>query len=68
MLSIESLTQGIRSSLTPEGRQTINGLPAHDAIIKLRATFALSDQSKNRQILRDWDAVKYRRHLLDPLN
>ena len=53
MRAIESLKQGIRSSLTPEGRQIVNGLSPRDAIIKLRATFALSSQSKNRQILRD---------------
>jgi hypothetical protein len=58
MRAIESLKQGIRSSLTPEGRQIVNGLSPRDAIIKLRATFALSSQSKNRQILRDWDALK----------
>ena len=40
--AIESLKQGIRSSLTPEGRQIVNGLSPRDAIIKLRATFALS--------------------------
>jgi hypothetical protein len=43
MRSIEILKQGIRSSLTPEGRQIINGLTAYEAITKLRATFALSD-------------------------
>ena len=46
--TIESLKQGIRSSLTPKGRQIVNGLSLRDAIIKLRATFALSSQSKNR--------------------
>jgi hypothetical protein len=51
--AIKSLKQGIRSSLTPEGRQIVNGLTARDTIIKLRATFALSNQTKNRQILRD---------------
>jgi hypothetical protein len=56
--AIELLKQGIRSSLTPEGRQIVNGLSPREAIIKLRATFALSSQSKNRQILRDWDALK----------
>lgn len=56
--AIESLKQGIRSSLTLEGRQIINGLSAYEAIIKLKATFALSDQSKNRQILRNWDTMK----------
>ena len=58
MRAIELLKQGIRSSLTPEGRQIVNGLSPREAIIKLRATFALSSQSKNRQILRDWDALK----------
>jgi hypothetical protein len=53
MRAIESLKQGIRSSLTLEGRQIVNGLSLRDAIIKLRATFALSSQSKNRQTLRD---------------
>jgi hypothetical protein len=42
MRAIESLKQGIRSSLTLEGRQIVNGLSPRDAIIKLRATFALS--------------------------
>ena len=56
--SIQSLKQGIQSSLTPEGRKIINGLSPRDAIIQLRATFARSDQSKNRQILRDWDEIK----------
>jgi hypothetical protein len=53
MRSIQSLKQGIQSSLTPKGRRIINGLSPHDAIKQLRATFARSDQSKNRQILRD---------------
>ncbi|OKP08901.1 hypothetical protein PENSUB_5510, partial [Penicillium subrubescens] len=48
MRAIELLKQGIRSSLTPEGRQIVNGLSPREAIIKLRTTFALSSQSKNR--------------------
>jgi hypothetical protein len=48
MRSIQSLKQGIQSSLTPEGRRIINGLSPHNAIKQLRATFARSDQSKNR--------------------
>jgi hypothetical protein len=51
--AIELLKQGIRLLLTPEGRQIVNGLSLREAIIKLRAIFALSSQSKNRQILRD---------------
>jgi hypothetical protein len=43
MRSIEILKQGIRSSLTLEGRQIINGLIVHEAMTKLRATFALLD-------------------------
>jgi hypothetical protein len=40
--AIELLKQGIRLSLTPKGRQIVNGLSLREAIIKLRATFALS--------------------------
>ena len=58
MRAMQSLKHGIQSSLTPEGRKIINGLSPRDAIITLRATFARSDQSKNRQILRDWDTLK----------
>ena len=42
MRAIESLKQDIRSSLTPEGRQIVNGLSPYDTIIKLRAIFTLS--------------------------
>lgn len=40
--AIKSLKQGIRLSLIPKGRQIVNGLSPRDAIIKLRAIFALS--------------------------